>query len=63
MLVQVLNGCQDNGHYWVFYGATTNVAFDITVTDTQSGETKAYSNPLGQASPAITDTAAFATCP
>ncbi len=35
----------------------------MTVTDTRSGETKAYSNFLGQAAPAITDTSAFATCP
>ncbi|MCP4245954.1 MAG: hypothetical protein GY778_02795 [bacterium] len=63
VLVHVLNGCKRNGHWWVFYAATTNVGFTLTVTDTQAGETKQYTNPLGQAAPAITDTAAFATCP
>ena len=31
--------------------------------DTEMGVSKQYFNPLGQASPAITDTSAFATCP
>lgn len=63
LAVQILNGCNDNGHWWVFYAATTNVDYTLTVVDTQSGESKAYSNTLGQPAPAITDTAAFATCP
>ena len=63
LLVKVLNGCQDNGHFWVFYSSTTSVGWELTVTDTQSGETQQYTNPLGNAAPAITDTAAFATCP
>ncbi len=63
LAVKVLNGCKDNGHWWVFYAATTNVGFDLTVVDTQTGESRVYSNPLGQAAPAVTDTAAFATCP
>lgn len=34
---------------------------DVVVTDTSTGETQSYS--LGQSTPAITDTSAFATCP
>ena len=63
LAVQILNGCKNNGHWWVFYAATTNVEYTLKVVDTQSGESRAYSNPLGQAAPAITDTSAFATCP
>lgn len=63
LAVQILNGCKNNGHWWVFYAASTNVEYTLKVVDTQSGESRAYSNPLGQPSPAITDTAAFATCP
>ncbi|MDY7095672.1 MAG: VWA domain-containing protein [Acidobacteriota bacterium] len=63
MLVKVLNGCGVNGHYWTFFAATTNVGYDLTVRDTQTGLQKTYSNTLGVSSPAITDTSAFATCP
>ncbi len=63
MLVKVLDGCAVNGHYWVFAAAATDLGWQLTVEDTASGESWAMSNPLGQRSPAITDTEAFATCP
>ena len=63
MLAKVIDGCGFNSHFWVFAAATTNVEYTLTVTDTLSGETRQYTNPLGQSSAAITDTAAFATCP
>jgi hypothetical protein len=63
MLVKVLNGCGLNNHYWVFAALTTNVQYTIQVTDTATGQILQYSNPLGNPSPAITDAAAFATCP
>ncbi|MEM7587417.1 MAG: ELWxxDGT repeat protein, partial [Acidobacteriota bacterium] len=63
MLIKVLDGCAINDHYWVFAAATTDVEYTLTVTDTSSGEHAEYFNPLGNASPAITDTGAFATCP
>ncbi len=50
-------------NFWVFAAASTNVEVKLTVTDTETGEVKEYTNPLGQAAPAVTDTAAFATCP
>ncbi len=62
-LVKVLNGCGLNNHFWVFSAAVTNVEYNLKVTDTQTGNTKTYSNPLGNAASAITDTSAFATCP
>jgi len=63
-LIKVLNGCDgDQGFYWVFFAATTNVEFTVTVTDTLANETQTYSNPLGQPADAVTDTMAFATCP
>jgi len=63
MLVKVLDGCGNNGHYWVFSAATTNVAYTLTVTDTLVGTSRQYTNAAGQAAPATTDTGAFATCP
>lgn len=63
LLIKVLNGCVLNNSYWVYYAATTNVEYQITVTDTQTGLPRVYSNTAGVVSPAVTDTNAFATCP
>lgn len=63
MLVKVIDGCENNGHHWVFAAATTNVAYTLTVTDTLNNVPAIYENRLGDASPAITDNMAFATCP
>lgn len=63
MLIKVLDGCAINGHFWVFSAATTDVAYTLRVTDTESGEARQYVNPLGVAAAATTDTSAFATCP
>lgn len=62
-LVKILNGCNFNGHFWVFAAATTDVEYTLTVTDTETGLVQTYSNPLGNAAAAITDTGAFETCP
>ncbi len=62
MLVKVLDGCGINGYYWVFYAATTNVGFELTVMDTVAGVGKIYTNPdLNPAAPVL-ETRAFATC-
>jgi len=64
LVVKVLNACtQPVPHFWVFASGLTNVGVDLTVTDTKTGNTKTYSNPLGQPFQAIQDTGAFATCP
>lgn len=63
MLIKVLNGCGLNSRYWVFFSAGTNVEFTVTVTDTQTGAVKTYSNPLNTAAAPVQDTGAFATCP
>ena len=63
MLVKVIDGCSFNDSYWVFAAATTNVAYELSVTDTSTGETRLYSNQLGVSSPALTDTTAFKSCP
>ncbi|MEM8934517.1 MAG: hypothetical protein AAGE94_25210 [Acidobacteriota bacterium] len=63
LLVKVLDGCVLNDHHWVFFAATTNVEFTLTITDTEAGVTRTWFNPLGRQADAITDTTAFATCP
>lgn len=63
MLVKVLDACwADNPRFWVFAAATTDVEYTLRVTDTQAGVVWQRTNALGKASPAITDTDAFATC-
>jgi hypothetical protein len=62
-LVKVVNGCSLNSRYWVFFAGTTNVEFTVNVTDTKTGQSKSYMNPLGHPADAVTDTQAFATCP
>ncbi|HUP58852.1 MAG TPA: hypothetical protein VNA69_00385 [Thermoanaerobaculia bacterium] len=47
LMVKVLDARTVNGRFWVFYGALSNVAYTITVRDTQTGATRTYSNPSG----------------
>ena len=62
-LIKILNGCTINNHYWVFFAATTNQEFTVTVRDTYTNQFRTYFNPLRQSADAVTDTEAFATCP
>ncbi len=63
VVAKVLNACGVNNRYWFFAAGLTNQKVDLTVTDTQTGQVKTYSNPLNQTFRTITDTGAFATCP
>jgi hypothetical protein len=63
LFIQMQNQCGPHNRFWVFFAATTNVEFTVTVTDTSQAVTREYVNPLGSASPAITETEAFATSP
>ncbi len=47
LMVKVLDGRPLNGHFWVFYGALSNVEFSLVVTDTVTRRTKTYFNPSG----------------
>ncbi|HKV07355.1 MAG TPA: hypothetical protein VJ725_04390 [Thermoanaerobaculia bacterium] len=59
-VVKVLNGCGLNGKFWVFAGGLTDVQVTLTVTDTQTGNSKTYTNPQGTAFRPIQDTVALA---
>lgn len=63
VLLKVLNGCAINNKFWVFYAATTNIEFTITVVDTFTNVTKTYTNPINTPAAPVTDTQAFQTCP
>ncbi|HYK40983.1 MAG TPA: M4 family metallopeptidase [Thermoanaerobaculia bacterium] len=62
IIVKALNGCGFNSRFWTFAGGLTNVQVTMTVTDTQTGAVKTYTNPLNQAFQPLQDTAAF-VCP
>jgi hypothetical protein len=59
MLIKVLDACQVFGNHWVFFAATTNVDFTVTVTDTRTGVVKQYTNPAGKAASPVQDTFTF----
>jgi len=63
VLVKVVNACAGFSRHWVYAGATTDVEYTLTATDTASGRSRSYFNPLGRRAAAITDSDAFATCP
>jgi hypothetical protein len=58
LAVKVLDGRAINGHYWVFYGSLTDVEFDLTITDTATGQQRTYHNPGGTMA-SRSDTEAF----
>jgi ELWxxDGT repeat protein len=57
-ILKVLDGRGLNGHFWVFYGALSNVEYSLTVTDTETGLARRYVNPPGQLA-SVGDTQAF----
>ena len=63
MLIKIIDGCDENGHFWLFSAGTTDVEYTLEVTDLLTGETATAFNPLGRASPAVTNTSAFSGCP
>src|SRR5262245_47944044 len=63
LLVKVLNGCGQNGRYWIFTGPATRLQHLLTVTDTRTGKVRIYFTPQGASPLAVTDANAFASCP
>jgi hypothetical protein len=63
VVVKALDACVFSQRYWVFAGGLTNVEVTITVSDTTTGATNTYFNPLGSSFLPVQDTDAFATCP
>jgi len=47
LVVKVIDGRDLNGHFWVYYGALSNVEYTITITDTETDEVQVYRNPSG----------------
>jgi len=58
LVVKALDGRPVNNHFWLFYGALSNVEYTLTVTDTQTGAMRTYTNPSGRFA-SVADTLAF----
>ena len=48
LVAKVLDARAINGRFWVFYGALSNVQYDMVVEDTLNGDENVYSNPSGR---------------
>ncbi len=62
MLIKIIDGCALDSKFWVFYAATTNVGFTVTVTDTVGLKQAVYTNQDLQAAAPVQDTSAL-PCP
>jgi hypothetical protein len=63
VLVKVLNACASPFQsWWVFYSATTDLGFTLTVIDRKTGTIKTYTNEDLHAADPVQDTRAFLTC-
>ncbi|HSS78529.1 MAG TPA: fibronectin type III domain-containing protein [Thermoanaerobaculia bacterium] len=47
LVVKVIDARTVNGKFWVFYGALSDVQYDLTVTDTSTGFSHTYHNNQG----------------
>ncbi|MXX75818.1 MAG: matrixin family metalloprotease [Holophagales bacterium] len=58
VLVKVLDGCGVNGHHWVYAASATSLPFEMSVTDTETGEVYRYVKGADELA-ALADPAAF----
>ena len=47
VLIKVLDGCEMNGHRWVFVAPVTTLAFNLSVEETSTGKRWLHRNPRG----------------
>jgi hypothetical protein len=62
LVVKALDGCGVNDRFWVFAGGLTDLEVLLLVDDLESGHSRVYYNPLGQAFVPIRDAGAFSSC-
>lgn len=63
LLLNVLDGCKVNGHYWLYFATISDVELTVKIRDTQTGRTWAYFNPAGSVPAPVRDVEAFDSCP
>jgi len=62
LVAKIVDACGLSQKLWFFVSGLTNVGVDLTVTDTVTGQTRTYHNPVGAPFQPILDTSAFAGC-
>jgi hypothetical protein len=62
VLVKALDACGVNQQFWVFAAGLTDVAVELRVHDTLTGNAQVYANAAGTAFAPLQDTSAFPTC-
>lgn len=62
LLLNVIDGCNVNGHYWLYLATAADLEVTVRVRDTQTGKTWAYFNPAGRVPAPVRDVEAFASC-
>ncbi len=58
VIIKVLPGGPINGHFWLFYGALSNVEYTLRARDSLTGDEATYFNPAGTFA-SVGDTRAF----
>src|SRR5215213_6707880 len=59
LLVNMLDGCNVNGHHWLYVAAVTDVEHTVKVRDALTGRTWVYFNPAGSVPAPVRDVEAF----
>lgn len=59
VLLNIHDGRELNGFWWVFVAAATDQKWELTILDEETGAEKTYRHAGGEPSPAITDSEAF----
>ncbi|MEM6705865.1 MAG: hypothetical protein AAF690_24330 [Acidobacteriota bacterium] len=62
ILVKVLDACGFNQRFWVFAAGLTDLAIELEVEDTDTGQVRRYTSSVGEGFGPVIDTSAFATC-
>jgi plastocyanin len=62
LLLNMLDGCNVNGHHWLYFATVADVELTVKVRDTQTGRTWVWFNPAGSVPAPVRDVEAF-SCP
>jgi hypothetical protein len=59
VMLKVLDGCNNNGHFWVIGAAATDVRYTLQIRDDVTGRVWEHTHPGGNLAPAFADIRAF----
>jgi plastocyanin len=59
LLISLLDGCNVNGHHWLYFATVADVELTVKVRDTQTGRIWVWFNPAGSVPAPVRDVEAF----